>query len=89
MRLDCAYHIDLLMEDKFTIELKSVERIKETLPQEHSRGSHGIIVATAAVRYSFLANFHHSTGDFVSGDSVSVLIRQYIDLGQGDDGFGL
>jgi GxxExxY protein len=28
VRLDCGYHVDLLVEDKLIIELKSVERIK-------------------------------------------------------------
>ena len=33
MCLDCGYRVALLIEDKLIIELKSVERIKGTLPQ--------------------------------------------------------
>ena len=33
VRLDCSYSVDLLVEEKLIIELKSVEQIKGTLPQ--------------------------------------------------------
>ena len=39
VRLDCGYRVDLLIEDKLIIELKSVEQIKGILPQGHPRGT--------------------------------------------------
>jgi len=36
VHLDCGYRVDLLVEDKLIVELKSVEQIKgDTSPREH------------------------------------------------------
>jgi len=36
---DCGYRMDLLVEDKLIIELKSVEQIKGAFSQGHLRGA--------------------------------------------------
>jgi len=39
VRLDCGYRVDVLVEDKLIIELKSVEQMKGTHSQRHPRST--------------------------------------------------
>jgi GxxExxY protein len=49
IRLDCGYRLDLLVEDKIILELKSVEQLK---------GIHEAQLLTANIKQGFLINFN-------------------------------
>jgi len=61
VRLDCGYRVDLLVEDKLIIELKSVEQIK---------GIHEAQLLTymklAGVKTGLLMNFNVTSGSVVN-----------------------
>jgi len=71
---DCGYRVDLLVEDKLIIELKSVEQIKGTLPQGHLRGAVADLhAASGSEDRSPLTNFNPTNPK--SGIKRFVLLR--------------